>query len=325
MIALLALALAAAAPGTPAQLARGQYLSNLCECFSCHSPLRDLPYEEPVAGMLGAGDILSKEQRKVAPNLTPDRETGAGAFTDEQWLRAIRAGIGHDGRKLSLAMPYDYFSVMTDEDAAALIAYMRSLTSVRHALPKWIPTDAAEPPPDALLPPARPKDLEAPVARGAYLAHLARCVLCHSARPAGETWRHRRADMEFGGGRRFSTKPFFDELDPDEATTAPSKTPEPAGSVVVSANITQDASGIAYYDRAVFIQTIRSGRVAGIRPLSNAMPWRRFRHLTDDDLGAIFAYLQAVPQVRHRVNNTDPPTWCPRCGRVHGLGELNRP
>jgi hypothetical protein len=70
---------------------------------------------------------------------------------------------------------------------------------------------------------------------------------------------------------------------------------------------------------------MRTGRVAGVRSLSDAMPWRRFRRLTDEDLGAIFMYLRSVPLVRHRVNNTDPPTWCPRCGRFHGLGELNSP
>ena len=66
-------------------------------------------------------------------------------------------------------------------------------------------------------------------------------------------------------------------------------------------------------------------RVAGIRPLSRAMLWFEFRKLTDDDLGAIFEFLRSVPPVRHRVNNADPPTYCPRCARRHGLGELNPP
>jgi hypothetical protein len=53
------------------------------------------------------------------------------------------------------------------------------------------------------------------------------------------------------------------------------------------------------------------------------MPWIFFRTMTDADLRDIFAYLRSVRPVRHRVNNTDPPTWCPVCGRRHGLGELN--
>jgi hypothetical protein len=94
---------------------------------------------------------------------------------------------------------------------------------------------------------------------------------------------------------------------------------------VTSPNITQDASGIPYFHEAIFIQTIRTGRVAGIRPLTRAMFWFEFRKRTDDDLGAIFEFLRAVPPVRHRVNNADPPTYCPRCARRHGLGELNPP
>ena len=132
--------------------------------------------------------------------------------------------------------------------------------------------------------------------------------------------------MEFGGGRRFEAGPAHDELDPDPATdAAPRKPSGRSEPVVASANITSDASGIAYFDEEIFIRTMRTGREAGIRPLSPAMPWYAFRKLTDDDLAAIFLYLRSVPPVRHRVNNFDPPTWCPRCGRLHGLGELNAP
>jgi mono/diheme cytochrome c family protein len=116
LAAILAASVAAEATATEAsagRVARGQYLVNLCECFVCHSPLEKAPYDIPVKDKLGAGDIISKEQRKVAPNLTPDRETGAGSWSDAQLVRAIRNGISHDGRQLSLAMPYDYLSVMT--------------------------------------------------------------------------------------------------------------------------------------------------------------------------------------------------------------------
>lgn len=321
---LLIVSTAVGAPGSAARVERGRYLATLCECFACHSPLQKADYEIPQEGMLGAGDVIDEAQRKVAPNLTPDRETGAGTWSDAQLARAIREGVGHDGRRLSLAMPYDYYSVMTDADVAAVIAYLRSLPAVRHALPKWIPTDVAEAPPEPRRPPADPARLAAAVDKGAYLVRLARCGLCHTPRPSGGTWRQRRLDMEFGGGRRFSTIPFYDELDPDPV--APRAGPPPPNeSVVTSPNLTADPSGIAFYDADIFIQTLRTGRVAGIRPLSNAMPWRRLGTMTDDDLRAVFAFLRSVPPVRHRVNNADAPTWCPRCGRRHGLGELNRP
>jgi hypothetical protein len=308
------------------RVARGQYLVSVCECLSCHSPLQKAEYEIPVKGKLGAGDVINAKQHKVAPNLTPDQATGAGSWSDAELARAIRKGVSHDGRPLSLAMPYDYFSAMTDDDVASVVAYLRSLPAVHNRLPKWIPTDVAETPPEPLRTPLTPAQVVRPVDRGAYLVRLARYALCHTARPAGLSWRHRRLDMELGGGRRFSSIPFYDELDPDPANaTAPKDAREPEGRVLVSPNITSDPSGIAYFDEEIFIKTIRTGRVAGIRPLSNAMPWHRLRLLTDEDLSAIFSYLRSVPKVRHRVNNTDPPTWCPRCGRLHGLGELNSP
>jgi len=92
---------------------------------------------------------------------------------------------------------------------------------------------------------------------------------------------------------------------------------------VNSANITLDASGISYYDEALFIKTLRTGHV-GSRRLSSIMPWGYFRNMTDDDLKSIFAYLRTLRPVQHRVDNTELPTDCPICKRRHGYGEMNR-
>jgi mono/diheme cytochrome c family protein len=310
-------------------IARGRYLSHgLLECFECHSPLKSNGLEEPEPSMLGAGDVTGEAQHHVAPNLTPDPETGIGRWTDEQLICAIREGIGHDGRRLALVMPYDYFSVMTDEDARAIVAYLRTLRPIRHELPKWTALDVDALPPEPLRPPARTEDLTTRVARGGYLVRMGRCPLCHTARPADGLWMRRRVDMELGGGRRFGEADYYEELSDDPAWLGSRPPPGAAthvGRVVTSPNITSDPSGIAYYDEKLFIRTIRSGKVAGVRELTRAMVWFEFRKLNDGDLGAIFAYLRSVPPVRHRVSNSDPPTWCPRCGRFHGLGELNEP
>ena len=95
----------------------------------------------------------------------------------------------------------------------------------------------------------------------------------------------------------------------------------PWGSVG-SANITPDPSGISYYDESLFLQTIRTGYVKA-RKLSQIMIWWEYRNLTDDDLKAIFAYLRTVKPVKHRVDNDEPPTFCKRCGALHGAGERN--
>jgi mono/diheme cytochrome c family protein len=316
--------------GTPkyraSAIARGRYLAHaVCECFECHSPMQDNDLVLPVERKLGAGDILNEKTRLVAPNITPDPETGAGRWTDDQLVRAIRQGISHDGRRLSVVMPYPTLSILTDEDVHAIVAYLRSLPPVRNLLPRWIPTRVAELPAEPPRTPATASELATRKGRGAYLAHIARCVHCHSPRPATGSEHLRRFDMQFGGGRRFETKPYFDELDDDPVRPLAEAARLDPPSFVTSPNITQDPSGIPYFDEAIFIRTIRTGRVAGIRLLSRAMLWFEFRKLTDDDLGAIFEFLRSVPPMRHRVNNADPPTYCLRCGRRHGLGELNSP
>ncbi len=305
-------------------VARGRYLAHgVCECFECHTPLRSDELVEPDPLKLGAGDILNKKERHVAPNITPDRETGAGNWTDDQLIRAIRDGIGHDGRRLSLVMPYWKLSILTDDDVRSIVAYLRSLPPIRNRLPHWIPLRDAEPPPEPPRRPATNADLTTVLGRGEYLVHLAGCAHCHTARPLVGTEWERRKDLEFGGGRRFSAKPTFDELEDDPGfASPPARMPEPR-SFVTSPNLTTDPSGIQYYDENIFVQTIRTGKVAGVRPLTRAMLWFEFRKLTDEDLKAIFLYLRSRPPVRHRVSNTDPPTFCPVCGRYHGLGEFN--
>jgi predicted HAD superfamily phosphohydrolase len=95
----------------------------------------------------------------------------------------------------------------------------------------------------------------------------------------------------------------------------------PWGSVA-TANITPDASGISYYDEGLFREVMRSGQVHA-RKLNALMPCDQFRGMTDEDLSAIFAYLKTIPAVAHRVDNTEPPTLCKKCGAQHGSGEKN--
>ena len=91
---------------TPERLARGKYLFSACA--GCHSPHDWTKHDVPVLpGMLGAGMVMPIEElpgHVVAPNLTPDPETGAGNWTDDMFARAIREGIGHDGRR---PVPHD--------------------------------------------------------------------------------------------------------------------------------------------------------------------------------------------------------------------------
>lgn len=288
---------------TPQRLARGKYLVNLAHCFDCHSE-RDAKGNQ-VAGMEGAGRVLPSEESNmpqphflVCPNITPDPETGAGTWSDVQLARAIREGIGHDGRVLDKTMPYWNFRYLKDEDLASIIVFLRSIPAVRHPLPKR--NLAAEPVID-WRPDVQPASLpaDAPVAaqRGEYLVHVASCTGCHTtADPQGRPV----PGMLFAGGKVF-VRPW---------------------GTVASANLTRAPSGIDYYDEAQFIRTIRTGRV-GARALNRTMPYPLYGHLNDEDLKAIFGYLRTLPPVQHRVDNTEPPSLCPKDKNRHGFGDRN--
>jgi mono/diheme cytochrome c family protein len=289
---------------TAARLERGRYIvEGPAHCFQCHSEVDwEKPGAQPKVGKKGGGTIFPEEALPwlVAPNITPDPETGAGTWTDEQFARAIREGIGHDGRRLFPMMPYMNFRNMSDEDLASVIVYVRSIDPVRNAVPKTMIPEvmkASLPPHQPITEPVPATDMSNPVARGKYLVTLGNCAMCHTPMtPQGQPITR----LAFGGGLLFKG---------------------PWGEVS-SANITPDPSGISYYDEATFIKTLRTGQV-GARKLNSIMPWGYFRNMSDDDLKAIYAYLRTLPPVQHRVDNTEFATACTVCGGHHGFGDRN--
>jgi mono/diheme cytochrome c family protein len=297
------------ATSSPQRLERGRYLvEGPGHCFGCHSD-QDFAhgFGQPVPGRKGAGREAKNEAFNggalppglVCPNLTPDRETGAGTWTDAQFERAIRHGIGHDGRALFDFMPYWVFQDMTDEDVASVIVYLRSLPAVKNPLPKTNLPFKVEVNMHPEMAPPRPAESSERLRRGWYLARLAACYACHSTRDE-------RLGLVpgtlFGGGLRL-TGDWGD---------------------VVTPNITSDPSGISHYDETMFIKTIRTGHASGgVRELNPIMPFSYFRNMTDDDLKSIFAYLRTVPPVKHNVDNSEPPTYCRLCRQNHGFGDKN--
>jgi mono/diheme cytochrome c family protein len=293
---------------TPARLARGTYLVTSAHppCALCHSPL------EGTGGGLTVKDGMWLAGRNwqpdgvpfvTAPNLTSDPETGIGTWTDDQLARAIREGIGHDGRTLFPIMPYERFRNMSDEDLASIIVYLRSLPPVRNPLAK-----SAVPFPIKYLINSAPQPVEAPVTadlstpekRGHYdVEVLAVCADCHTSM---DSEGNRVPNMEFAGG---TALPFGDRK------------------VIFSANITPAVNGIPYYTEDLFIEAIRTGKVRS-RSLDGMMPTHYFRNMTDQDLKDIFAYLKTLKPVDHYVDNSLPPTKCAKCGLVHGGGERNK-
>ena len=285
---------------TPARIERGRYLSeHLLQCFICHSE-RDWsrPGAPSIEGRKGAGAVYSEggERRVVAPNITPDPETGAGRWSDDMLARAIREGIGHDGRALYPAMWYSSFAALADEDLASVVVYLRTLPPVRNALPQTRLTEeerasfASWPRPILAPVPAPPANDN--VALGRYLIRLASCARCHTS------WHSPRNPGEFGGG--------------NEVTSGARK--------AFSSNISSHASGAAYPSDA-FIAIMRTGKGGALSPI---MPWAAFSGLADGDLAAIHAALLTTQPVAHFIGNQGPLEPCPVCGQVHPLGAQNR-
>src|SRR5262249_33394310 len=174
---------------TPARLERGRYLvEGPLGCFVCHGE-RDWNAlgAPPLADPKGSGRVLEGVMingvaaggRRVPPNITPDPETGAGNWTDDMFARAIREGIGHDGRALAV-MPWRRFRNLSDEDLASVISYVRSIPAIRNVLPERILTEEQSQRlnPEPLSQPVPEPDLSTPAKRGQYLVTLAGCAGC---------------------------------------------------------------------------------------------------------------------------------------------------
>lgn len=282
---------------TPERLARGRYLvQGLLGCETCHSPKDWSQHGGPnLPGKELAGQVLPLTGfpgTMVAPNLTPDPQTGSANWTDDQISRAIREGIKHDDSTLFPIMPYREYRNLSDEDLASVVVYIRSLTPVSNALPpskvnfpvNYLVRNEPEPVTHSVAAPATD-----PLSRGKYLVSVG-CG-CHNVSKG----------LSFGGGEHL-VGPWGD---------------------VTSPNITTDPSGISYYSEAGFVAALRTGFV-GARRLSAIMPFDSFKNLSDDDLKAIFAYLRTVPPVKHRVDNTLPATYCKVCKQNHGAGDQNK-
>lgn len=289
---------------TPARLARGRYLvDGVMGCFGCHSDADwSKPGAPPMAGREGSGHIWSDQDLPwlIAPNITPDKETGIGNWSDDALARAIREGIGNDGRTLFPLMPYPNYRQMSDEDLASVIAYVRSVPAVRNQLPTTrMPFPLSffmKSMPQPVTAPVPAPDQSTPVARGSYLVRMGSCADCHTPQEKGQPL----PGMNFAGGFILH---------------------EPKGEVA-SANITPAPSGLGYYNEGTFVLAMRIGKV-GARPLHASMPWYFYGRMNDEDLKSIYAYLKTIKPVKHQLDNTEPPTYCRLCKQKHGFGATN--
>jgi mono/diheme cytochrome c family protein len=127
-------ALPSPASADDAQVARGRYLVVISGCSDCHTPgaLLGSPDMKSYLGGSDVGFSIPGAGIFVGQNLTPDKETGIGSWTSDQIVAAIRTGKTPDGRDLFPVMPWPALSHLTDEDAQAIAAFLKSVPAVEN-------------------------------------------------------------------------------------------------------------------------------------------------------------------------------------------------
>ena len=246
-------------PTDQASITRGKHIVAVRMCQDCHG--EDLS---------GQSDSVPGLITLAFPNLTPGAGGVGATNTDEDWVRAIRHGVGHDGRGLIL-MPSRVWYYLSDEDLADIIAYLKSLPPVDNDLPKsdlgtlgrvmmtlgQLPREVTAP--DVIM---IDHDRPRPVAPqpgvsleyGKYLTRP--CTLCHGVNFNGQTI---RTDAEY---------------------LAPNLTP---------------GGELHYWSEEDFMKTLQTGVTPGGKQLKSVMPWKYFGQMTDDELKAVWMYLQSLP------------------------------
>jgi mono/diheme cytochrome c family protein len=266
------------APRTPEAVERGRYLAEaMTGCVACHSAVDESrPGDFPQAGLEYAGRVFPPDAgfpgKIVGPNLTPDPETGIGRWTDGEVVRAIREGVSRDGRPLFPLMNYPAYRDFSDDDALAIVAYLRSQKPVRRDNGR---TELDFPVGMMIRTVPRPLDgppLGVPAAgieRGRAMIKIMLCGECHTPR---DNRGNPVAGKELAGGNTFKG---------------------PWG-VVYAANITSHPSaGIGAYSNDDLKRVLREGRNRAGRLLW-VMPWSVTKNLNDADLDALIAALREV-------------------------------
>ena len=261
-------------------LARGQYLAEAADCEACHTAEGGKRFAGGRPFDTDFGTIFS-------PNITPDKETGIGAWTDADFLKAVHEGVSKDGKNLYPAFPYASYTYLTDEDVLAIKAYLFSQPAEKNVAPA-----------NTLRSPYNNRGLMAiwakfynpnqrfqPVAdksaswnRGAYLTEaLGHCGDCHTPRTMLQALDNRK---KFSGGLAEGWRAY---------------------------NLSSDKeSGIGNWtadDMEAYLKTGHSmNRGSAFGPMAQAVHLS-FQKLTDSDLKAIVEYVRSVPP----VSNPDLP------------------
>jgi mono/diheme cytochrome c family protein len=282
---------------TPARLARGEYLAlHVVDCLLCHSEVRFDRFGLPrVPGSDGKGGFGFGKEFGIpgvvyARNITPDPETGLGKWTDGEVLRAVREGVDRHGDAIFPMMPYPAYHEMSDEDARAIVVYLRALRPIRNPVPvkridfpvNLLVKSAPKPVAGPVVAPDPKAD---PVAYGRYLTIIGGCMGCHTptTRPGKPI-----AGRAYAGGEVFKG-PWGRNVTPNltphkDAYLGRATKQEFIGRFRSFASLTGDAAPVASKGR------------------NTLMPWLALSGMTDEDLGAIYDFLKTLAPIENRVN-----------------------
>lgn len=276
---------------TTARIERGKYLANnVAMCIDCHSTRDFTTFSGPVVpGTEGmGGEKFSKELGFpgdfYAPNITP---AGIGNWTDGELLRAITTGVSKDGDALFPVMPYPNMGQLDQEDIYSIIAYIRTLKPIENTVPESEPIF-----PVSILINTMPREAsfttrpskEELIPYGKYLFTAASCSDCHTPMEKGVPIEGNYA----AGGFEFNL---------------------PGGTVLRSANITPDKqTGIGSWSEIMFVSRFKMYSDSTYTPykvepkeFQTMMPWPAYTKMDEQDLKAIYAYLQSIPAVNNKV------------------------
>ena len=240
-------------------------------CGNCHSP-KGPP--DVVAGKDFSGGLRFDEPPfdVTAPNITSDKETGIGAWSDADIKKLLRTGMRPNGVPVATVMPTGFYGIITDGDMDAIVAYLRTLKPISNKVPDPIYKMSA---PRQVFPgaenPYTPAMLNDPMKRGFYLATIGHCMECHTPMVKGQhDW---TADLARGGF----------------------EFPGPWG-VSISRNITSSKTkGIGDWTDAEIKRAMTTGVDKDGNKLKPPMGYQYYAHMTDADLDAVIGWVRTLP------------------------------